>query len=232
MPSVKGETESNHLADVLGRLRRAFGPQGWWPVTHAGSAEAARVEIVVGAILTQNTAWTNVERAIARMQADGLLSWAALRDVPEAALAEAIRSSGTYRVKARRIKSFVGRLWTDYGGRLEELLAGEVADCRRRLLAIDGIGPETADAILLYAGGRPSFVVDAYTQRVLRRHFLVEPDAAYDAVQARFHKAMDGQASTYNEFHALLVELGKRHCRTQAQCRGCPLEDMPHDAEL
>lgn len=213
------------LGDIYARLHAAYGPQRWWPAP-------TPLEVVVGAILTQNTAWTNVVRAITRLREQDALDWVRLRDLPEAELASMIRSAGTFRVKAARLKAFVAVLWADYGGSLDAMLAGPVPEARARLLAIKGIGPETADAILLYAGGRASFVIDAYTRRILRRHRIIEGAEPYDVVRALFHDSIPPDASVYNEYHALLVELGKRHCRTRARCEGCPLADLPHDETL
>jgi len=214
----------NTLLEMFQRLRSVYGPQHWWPADTA-------TEVVVGAILTQNTAWTNVERAIANLAAAGLLNWADLHRVSPRRLAELIRPSGTYRVKAARLKAFVDCLWRDHRGSLKDLLDGDLEAARSRLLSIHGVGPETADAILLYAGCRPSFVVDAYTRRVLRRHRLIGPAAGYEAVRQLFHRSIPPDAAAYNEFHALLVTVGKKHCRARALCAGCPLADMPHDAE-
>jgi len=206
-------------------LLSAYGPQHWWP------AETA-LEVVVGAILTQNTAWRNVERAIAALRNGGWLNWAALRDIDVDRLAEVIRPAGTFRVKARRLKAFVDRLWLDHAGRLEKFLAGDLETVRRQLLSIHGIGPETADAILVYAAERPSFVVDAYTKRILRRHGLIPDSVGYEAIRGWFHDALAPDAAMFNEYHALLVEVGKRHCRVRAICDGCPLARLPHDPEL
>jgi endonuclease-3 related protein len=217
---------------IYKRLFTAYGPQHWWPAN-------SPLEVVVGAILTQNTAWKNVERAVIALKRAGCLSWRRLAALSEDELAELIRPAGTYRVKAGRLKAFVEALLTDHGGQLQRMLGGEVDDARRRLLAVRGIGPETADAILLYAGGRLSFVVDAYTRRILRRHFLMPPrgttrsaSVAYESVRQMFQGAVPPDARVYNEYHALLVELGKRHCRTRAVCAGCPLADLPHDESL
>jgi endonuclease-3 related protein len=210
---------------MYARLRAACGPQHWWP------AETP-TEVVVGAILTQNTAWVNVERAISNLRQAACLSWSALRDLTEEELARLIRPSGTYRVKAARLKAFVGILWRVYGGSLEAMLAGPLDRARDRLLRIPGIGPETADAILLYAGGRSSFVVDAYTRRVLRRHHVIDDRANYDGIRRRFHAAIRPNSRVYNEYHALFVVVGKKHCRSMARCEGCPLEDLPHDGSL
>jgi endonuclease-3 related protein len=210
------------LRDMYRHLWRAYGPQGWWPAE-------TQTEIVVGAILTQNTAWRNVERAIRRLKEMRCLSWSALRDLSEGELATLIRPAGTYRVKAARLRSFVQTLWERYQGSLDAMLAGTVDEVRGRLLAVRGIGPETADAIMLYAGQHPTFVVDAYTRRVLRRHALIADDADYETVRRLFHAAVTPEAQVYNEYHALLVAVGKHHCQARARCSGCPLEALPHD---
>lgn len=198
-------------------------------------------EIVVGAILTQNTAWTNVEQAIANLADANALSWPALRGLSRSKLAALIRPSGTYRVKAKRLKAFVDYLFDHHGGKLKSLFSGDLETARARLLSIHGIGPETADAILLYVGGFPTFVVDAYTKRVLRRHFIIADRATYDDVRILFQNSeftfqnsgipggYSQSVAVYKEYHALLVELGKRHCRTRANCDACPLADLPHD---
>ncbi len=217
------ECSGQLLHEMYDSLWAAYGAQHWWPAR-------TKTEIVVGAILTQNTAWKNVERAIAGLRRAQCLSWTSLRDLPIEQLARLIRPSGTYRVKSARLKAFVRCLWNEHGGSLGSLLGGELEDARRRLLAIHGIGPETADAILLYAGGRPTFVVDAYTRRVLRRHFVIDSRAGYETVRQLFHGAMPADRQVYNEYHALLVVVGKEHCGPQARCDGCPLEPIPHDA--
>lgn len=213
------------LNDIFERLQCAYGPQHWWPADSA-------MEVIVGAILTQNTAWSNVERAIVRLREADSLSWSALRDVSQEELAELIKPSGTFRVKAARLKAFVNALWGRHKGSLDTMLAGELQQVRGRLLAIHGIGPETADAILLYAGHRPTFVVDAYTKRVLRRHHIIWSDAEYANVQRLFHEAIAPEPRIYNEYHALLVAVGKKHCRSRARCDGCPLDGLPHAPEL
>jgi endonuclease-3 related protein len=210
------------LLDVFRRLHKAYGPQEWWPAD-------SPVEVVVGAILTQNTAWSNVRKAIRDLAEADCLGWAALRDVPVPELERLIRPSGTFRVKAARLKSFVAALWHDHGGDLGRLLSGPVAVARQRLLRVPGVGPETADAILLYAGNRRSFVVDAYTRRILRRHFILSNDDDYEATRALFQQHLPHSARLYNEYHALLVAVGKRHCRGTAVCNGCPLSDLAHD---
>lgn len=204
-------------------LFAAFGAQHWWP------AESI-AEIIVGAILTQNTAWTNVERAIARLKVEHLLSFAKLHVISEAALADCIRPAGTFRVKARRIKDFVDWMHATYDGDANAMFATDGDVLRRQLLEVPGIGPETADAILLYAGGVPTFVVDAYTRRIARRHYLIHANADYASTKDVFESAVPPDARVYGEFHALLVALGKRHCGRDARCDGCPLERFEHDA--
>jgi len=201
---------------------------GFQPVT---KSEGQAPEIVVGAILTQNTVWTNVEKAIARLHTARMLNWRALCDIRLEKLQELVKPCGTYRIKSERLKAFAQVLCRDYDGRLEKLCTGDLKACRDRLLAIPGIGPETADAILLYAAGRPSFVVDAYTMRILRRHFYLSDAEKYEQVRLRFQHVIPPDTTCYNEYHALLVELGKRHCRSRANCMGCPLEDLPHDPD-
>ena len=213
------------LRDMFRLLFRVYGPQHWWPARTS-------TEIVVGAILAQNTAWTNVRRAIDNLRQARALTWTALRNLEEGKLAELIRPSGTYRVKAARLKAFVDTLWDDHDGSLESMLDGELDPARRRLLAIHGVGPETADAILLYAGNHPTFVVDAYTKRILRRHHLIATDAGYEEVRELFHASLPTDAGLFNEYHALLVAVGKQHCRSKAICEGCPLAAYPHDITL
>lgn len=203
------------------RLFQIYGPQHWWP-------GETPVEVVIGAILTQNTAWTNVEKAIENLKQADCLSFDALRYVSQQKLEKLIRPAGTYRIKADRLKAFVDALWQCHDGSLESMLGGELDLARQRLLSICGIGPETADAILLYAGNRVTFVVDAYTKRILRRHDVIEDKEKYESVRNLFHQYVTPDVQVYNEFHALLVEVGKRHCRTKAKCEGCPLVDMPH----
>lgn len=213
------------IRSFYGALMSAYGPQGWWPGKTC-------VEIVVGAILAQNTAWTNVERAIAALRTAGLLDWTALRGAEVESLAEHIRPSGTYRVKARRVKALVAWFFERFGGDERSMFATPLPSLRGELLGVPGIGPETADAILLYAGGLPTFVVDAYTTRLLRRHGLVDGRASYEAVKALFEDALPADAATFNEYHALIVAVGKRHCRPNARCEGCPLEQFPHDGQM
>lgn len=210
---------------IYDTLLAAYGPQRWWP------AETP-TEVVIGAILTQNTAWTNVERAIANLRGADCLTWPALRAISAEDLGALIRPSGYFRVKSKRLKAFTKVICRDFGGSLDRLLSGGIDIARERLLAIHGIGPETADSILLYAGGRPSFVIDAYTHRLVRRHFLIDGETDYESLRAMFQAVVDPDAGVYNEYHALIVGVGKEHCRVRARCDGCPIAHLPHDETL
>jgi endonuclease III related protein len=178
---------------------------------------------VVGAILTQNTAWGNVERALAALRARRLLAAASLSGLAPGRLASLIRSSGTFRVKARRLRAFLAYLNERYQGSLDRMSRAPLDVLRRELLAVPGIGPETADSVLLYALGRPVFVVDAYTRRVLARHRLLPHDAGYEEVRAFFEHHLPSDPRLFNEYHALLVAVGKAYCRSRPRCAECPL---------
>jgi endonuclease-3 related protein len=165
-----------------------------------------------------------VERAIGNLKQEGLLNPRGIRDLGQAELEELIRPAGYFRVKARRLRNLIDYLWQRYDGSLDEMFVTDLEMLRSDLLSINGIGPETADSILLYAGQLPTFVVDAYTQRVLKRHGWIEHEADYHAVQGHFEEQLEKDVQLYNEFHALLVRVGHLHCRKQAKCDGCPLE--------
>jgi endonuclease-3 related protein len=197
-------------------LLKHFGPQHWWP------AETP-FEVIVGAILTQNTAWANVERAIANLKEHGLLDPRRLAEVDLDTLALAIRPAGYFNVKARRLKCFVEWFMARTGGDLERLRGTPAASLREELLGVCGIGPETADSILLYALGRPTFVVDTYTHRVLARHGWVPEETTYDEMKDLFERGLPPDPKLYNEFHALVVAVGKEFCRAKARCEECPL---------
>ncbi|MDD2235776.1 MAG: endonuclease III domain-containing protein [Kiritimatiellae bacterium] len=203
--------------EVYHALFTAWGPQHWWP-------GRTRLEMMVGAILTQNTAWTNVEKAIRILRREKVLSFGRLEQASEEQLAEWIRPTGYFRVKARRLKAFIHLLRDDYGGNLNRMLAQPTDILRARLLSVNGIGPETADSILLYAGGHCVFVVDAYTRRFLTRHGWADEAYTYDDLARLFTEAMPCEAEVYNEFHALIVHLGKEHCLArEPKCAECPL---------
>ena len=206
------------LVTYYEELLRQFGRQGWWPAR-------TRLEVILGAILTQNTTWQNAARAISRLREAGLLRWSHLRLASISQLEGCIRSAGYFRQKARAIRGFVEWLDSAHKGSLDALFRQDPQVARTQLLAQRGLGPETADAILLYAGRLPFCVADAYTRRVLARHQLIFPDDGYGAAQQFLHRHLPANEGLFNEFHALLVETGKRHCKRQsADCQGCPLE--------
>lgn len=179
--------------------------------------------MALGAILTQHTAWKNAELALARLRGPGLLSPRRLAAVPEPRLAALIRPAGTYRLKARRIRAFLRFLADRFDGLMPRMRRAALAPLRRALLDVPGLGPETADAILLYAAGRPVFVADAYMRRVFARHRLVAPGASAEILRGFAEAHLPSDPRLYNEFHALLVAVGKRYCRARPRCAGCPL---------
>ena len=199
------------------QLLYAYGPQQWWP----GETD---FEVIVGAILTQNTAWQNVEKAIAHLRRARLLTPQALYRVSEKRLASLIRPSGYFNIKAGRLKSFIRFLFREYQGSLKVMFKEPIGTLRAKLLRVKGIGPETADSILLYAGGLPTFVVDAYTRRVFSRHRLVDEDIGYESLKNFFMSRLPPDAALFNEYHALVVKVGKERCRKDPLCNGCPLE--------
>lgn len=212
-------TVADRLRDVYGRLYAAYGPQCWWP----GDSP---FEVIVGAILTQSAAWTNVEKALANLKAADALSPQGLARLGEGELARLIYPAGFFNTKARKLKAFVEMLRSQSGGRLEALLAAPPDELRERLLATHGIGPETADSVLLYAAGRPVFVIDAYTRRLFSRLGVTPPRDTYDAWQAQFTANLEPDAALFNEYHALIVRHGKQVCRREPLCQACPLLEI------
>jgi endonuclease-3 related protein len=204
------------LFSIYRRLHRAHGHRKWWP-------GESPFEIALGAILTQNTSWTNVEKALGVLRSRGLLSFPALRRMRPTRLAPLIRSSGYYNLKARRALAFVAFLDREYGGRIEKMVGEPALVLREKLLAVSGIGRETADSIVLYAAGLPIFVVDAYTRRVFSRLGFIEGGEDYDEIRAVFERALPRDAALYNDYHAQIVHLGKDYCRTKPRCAGCAL---------
>ena len=204
------------LGELYQKLWEAFGPQGWWP------AETP-FEVIMGAILTQNTNWNNVAQVLAALKAEGLLQPRDLREMPEGELAQRVRPAGYFNIKARRLKNFLDFFAQRFHDSLEEMAGADLGSLRAELLTVKGIGPETADSILLYALHRPTFVVDAYTYRVLSRHHLAPEACSYDELQGLFMENLSPEVSLYQEFHALLVRVGKEFCRPQPKCPSCPL---------
>lgn len=237
--------KSHAIRNYYLSLIRRWGPQNWWPAR-------SRFEVIVGAFLTQNTAWGNVERAIAKLQKAGRLSVNGIRQAPLQELEQLVRSSGYFRQKAQRLKNFIEFLDARYSGSLERMFAQPTEKLRAELLTLNGVGPETADSILLYAGNHPVFVVDAYTRRILERHGIITPRAGYEDIRALIERAISSAqpeslavshrgsdprhpvsrmsamrrgavAQHYNDLHALMVRTGVEYCRKAAQCQGCPL---------
>jgi len=215
-------TTSDNLLKIYDLLLERFGPQHWWP----GDSQ---FEIIVGAILTQNTNWTNVEKAIANLKTANALSPQVLFDMPRKQLAELIKPAGFFNVKEKRLRNLLDWLINEYSGQLENIEQLSTPRLREELLSIKGIGPETADSICLYAFNRPVFVVDTYTARICGRHGLIEPPFEYDQLQELFQYNMTEDVQMFNEFHALLVQLGKQYCRPKPKCSTCPLEKLPHN---
>jgi endonuclease-3 related protein len=203
--------------EIFSLLLDRYGPRFWWP------AESP-FEVCVGAILTQNTNWGNVEKAIAALKREGMLSPERLRDVAAERLAELIRPAGYFNVKSARLKDFIGWLFREHKGKLELMFTGEWRSLREELLRVRGIGPETCDSILLYAGHKPSFVVDAYTKRLFSRLGLISETAAYEHVRSLFMKSLPVDVTLFNEYHALIVQHCKELCRKKPLCEQCPLK--------
>jgi endonuclease-3 related protein len=235
---------TSYYRALLGR----YGPQNWWPAR-------SRFEVIVGAYLTQNTNWSNVEKAISNLRRARLLTVNAMRQVNLADLEKLIRPSGYFRQKARKLKTFVAFLDQQYSGSLSRLFTQPAEKLRAELLALNGVGPETADSILLYAGNHPVFVVDAYTRRMLQRHGIISAKAGYEEIRSLMEHALSTAspaslnvqrpgsdprhnpspisrasrselAQHYNELHALIVRVGNHYCRKTAQCEGCPLQNF------
>jgi len=212
--------KSSQPLTIYNRLLEQLGPSHWWP----GDSP---LEIMVGAILTQNTAWANVQRALERLKKEKALSVSLLHQVDEGSLSEWIRSAGYYRVKAKRLKAYFSFLTSVYQGRIENMGRQPLDLLREQLLMIKGIGPETADSILLYALGMPTFVVDTYTYRIFSRHQWVTEEVGYEELRAYFMDRLPEDPQLYNEYHALLVRLGKEFCKkTNPRCGECPLKDF------
>lgn len=211
----------HRLLEIYDRLFAFFGPQHWWP-------GETPFEVIVGAVLTQNTAWTNVEKAIANLKGAGVLSFEAMATLPAATLADLIRPCGYFNVKACRLHNLFAMIQGRYDGDLDLFAQEELAVLRQSLIEVKGIGPETADSILLYAANKPTFVIDAYTHRLLSRHGLAaEEGADYHEMQELFMAALPNEPALFNEYHALIVLTGKEFCKkSKPRCPECPLAEM------
>jgi endonuclease III related protein len=211
---------SGELMRYYETMSAALGPMRWWP------AETP-FEVIVGAILTQSTAWGNVERAIGNLRSAGMLTPSAILSVRSSRLASLVRPSGYFRQKAKKLKAFVRFLRIEYEGSLDRMFQTPTLELREKLLSVHGIGPETADSILLYAGNHPVFVVDAYTHRIFGRHRITDGRPDYETVRSQFEAALPRQPQLFNEFHALIVNTGKNWCRKSApRCEDCPLRPL------
>jgi endonuclease-3 related protein len=241
-------TRSSDVVSYYAALYARWGPQNWWPAQ-------SRLQVIVGAYLTQNTNWSNVEKAMANLRRARVLSVKGLRQIPLRRLQQLVRPSGYFRQKAQRLKKFIRYLDRQYGGSLEHMFSQPTDQLRAELLALNGVGPETADSILLYAGNHSVFVVDAYTRRILERHEIITPKAGYEEIRGVIEESLrEAEASAlklpqagseprhpvsrmsrdprgeltqhYNELHALIVRAGNQHCRSTPRCEECPLREF------
>ncbi len=215
----------NKLMSFYRVLLERFGPQNWWP----GDGP---FEVMVGAVLTQNTNWANVEKAIKNLKDADMLCPEKIDRLSQQELAPLIRPAGYFNIKSRRLKNLVRWLCRDYGGSVNELAGIATDRLREELLSINGVGPETADSIILYAFERPTFVVDTYTYRILVRHSCIDMESDYEQTKEYCQANLPDDVALYNEFHALIVRLGKDHCRPKPRCSGCPLERFEHCVEV
>lgn len=213
------QNRRNALLDIYNKLYNKLGPQHWWP-------GETQFEIIIGAILTQNTNWQNVEKAINNLKKHRFLNPSGLKKIPIKRLAQLIRPAGYFNIKAHRLKEFIKFLYNEYNGNLSIMSGERLGVLRKKLLEINGIGPETADSILLYALNKPVFVVDAYTKRVLTRHNILNHNSTYHQIQELFMGNLPRKPRLFNEYHALLVRLGKEYCRKTPDCNGCPLWEV------
>ncbi len=209
------------VQDIYNRLFDHFGPQHWWP----GDSP---FEILVGAVLTQNSNWNNVTKAIDALKNDNLLSYDLLNTIPIELLAAQIRPCGYYNLKAKRLKNLLHLIETEYNGHLDNLLSSPLPELRESLLSVKGIGPETADSIILYAAEQPIFVVDAYTHRILSRHNIISEEGTdYHEIQEIFMDSLPEDIKLFNEYHALIVRTGKEYCKKKnPKCEKCPLREL------
>ena len=206
------------LYAIYKKLYSHFGPQNWWPAD-------SPFEVIVGAILTQNTSWRNVEKAIRNLKKEKLLSVSKLSGIPQRKIARLIKPAGYYNIKAKRLNSFLKFFLADYRGSIKKMSLADTRKLRSALLCVNGIGQETADSILLYALNKPLFVIDAYTRRIFFRHKFIKDNQNYGKIQALFMRNLKNSAELFNEYHALLVRLGKEFClKNNPRCKICPLK--------
>ncbi len=206
------------LTEAFQRMLKAFGPQNWWPAD-------SRMEVMVGAVLTQNTNWKNVELAIGNLRSAELLTLEQLHAAPPSVLEQHIRPAGYFRRKTARLKNLV-RFVVDNYGDVDAMFQVPLERLRPALLGVNGIGPETADSILLYAGDKPTFVIDTYTARIAMRHGWIDLNADYHSLKTLFESRLDADVQLFNEYHALIVQVGKEFCKPNPKCENCPLASM------
>lgn len=208
---------SKKIREFYNVLYHNYGPQNWWPAE-------SKLECIIGAILTQNTSWNNASKAISNLKQAMDLTVENIDSLTHERLSDLIRPAGYFNIKAKRIRNFIRFLVEEFSGSIEKMFETGAFELREKLLGITGIGPETADSILLYAGEKPVFVIDSYTYRILSRHMVIPEDAMYREMQELFMRSLEEDSSIYNEYHALIVALAKKHCRKKPKCEGCPLE--------
>jgi len=209
------------IQKIYKALFEHFGPQYWWPAQ-------TKFEIIVGAILTQNTNWGNVKKAINNLKKAKLLNPHRLLKIPPKQLAALIKPAGYFNVKTKRLKNFIHFMFEEYQGSIKRMAKEDTLVLRRKLVAVNGVGEETADSILLYVFNRPVFVVDAYTKRIFYRHNFVAKDSPYPHVQELFEDALVSNENYYNEYHALIVNLGKNFCKPNPHCEACPINNISY----
>ncbi len=214
---------SEILLQMYDAMRARFGHQNWWPGDGA-------LEVCVGAILTQNTNWTNVRKAIVNLKAAGCLSIDGLSSLSHEKLAELIRPAGYFNVKAKRLKNFILHVQSDWDD-IEAFLDRPVDTLREELLTVNGIGRETADSMILYAARKATFVVDAYTARIFFRHGVISPEDEYESIKELCESHIPEDIDLWGDYHAQLVAVGKSYCKPKPRCTGCPLEPFPHDLD-
>ena len=227
----------NKIKSVYSELYSYFGPQYWWPVTKDNDIEPKyhksikldekqKLEICFGAILTQNTSWKNVEKAIIQLTNNNLINIKKIIKINNDELAKIIKSSGYHNQKAKKLENFCLFLKSNYNSDLKKLFSLEIKTLRNELLSVNGIGPETSDSIILYAAKKPIFAIDAYTKRIYSRVFGIKKELKYDELQKIFMENLPNDEKLFNEYHALLVELGKNICKTKPLCDKCPINKL------
>ena len=216
---MKNMKRDKGLKRIYDKLYNCFGKQGWWPAK-------TKLEVIIGAMLTQNTAWANVEKAIFNLRKNNFLSFHKLCKAEISELANLIKPAGYFNVKARRLKNILNFIKKNHNGNLNKIQKENIKQLRNKLLSINGVGPETADSILLYAFDKPVFVVDAYTKRIFSRLKLISPDSSYGDIQNLFMENLPQDNGLFNEYHALIVKLGKDYCKkNKPKCNECPIKD-------